>query len=385
MLVAGDLGFSSLVLVVCFAFPVLGFFARRRWSLAAAKSEEIKRLLVLASEEAARAEIEASASYSNPSPPASHGYYCAVCYCPTTTRCARCKAVRYCSGKCQIIHWRQGHKEECRPVEAGSHFDGKDNESGQDIYYGETLESKAKQCAKPNVSFSNECVRAQSGCSELLCPKDDKISIELPDVNYSSESSDASSGFSSSTKNSNSSDDTSGSESIDSDGSGRLEEPFLSDIAHKVSGTGGIKIKGQAEPLSPKFASLVDSLGSFRSSSNLYKSKGGFFDDQVLCRSSSHSNSGCSGLHEDSMAEPSRHPSGFWNTLNHNVVRDDSSHSTVSKIGACGKPDSGSTLRFSFNLSNDTLHPVDRQDFEMSAKKPKSRSALSERPSADGL
>ncbi|XP_030528463.1 ubiquitin carboxyl-terminal hydrolase 16-like isoform X1 [Rhodamnia argentea] len=387
MLVAGDLGFSSLVLVVCFALPVLGFFVRRKWSLAAAKSEEIKRLLVLASEEAARAEIEASASYGNPSPPASQGYYCAVCYCPTTTRCARCKAVRYCSGKCQIIHWRQGHKEECRPVEAGSDFDGKDNRSRQETYYGETFESKAKQCAKPNVSFSDECVRAQSSCSELLRAKDDKISVELHDVNYSSESSDASSGFSSSATNSDSSDDTSGCESINSDGSGRLEEPLSSDIAHKISSTGGIEIKGQAEPLSPKFASLVDSLGSFRSSSKLYKSKSGCFDDQVLCTSSSHSNSGCSGLHEDSMAEPSRHPSGFWNTLNHprNVVRDESSPSSISKIGACGKPDSGSTLRFSFNLSNDTLRPINRQDFEMSAKKPESRSALSEKPNADGL
>ncbi|KAF8024792.1 hypothetical protein BT93_F1846 [Corymbia citriodora subsp. variegata] len=388
MLVAGDLGFSSLVLVFCFVFPVLGLLVRRKWSLAAAKTEEIRRLLVLASEEAARAEIEASASYSSappppPPPPAvPQGYYCAVCYCPTTTRCARCKAVRYCSGKCQIVHWRQGHKEECRPVEAGSHFDGKDNRSGQDTYYEETLESKAKKCAKPNVSFSDEYIRAQSSCSEQLRAKDDKISIELHDVNFSSESSDASPGFSSTT-NSDSSDDTSVCESINSDESGRLEEP-LSDIAHKISGTGGIKIKKQAEPVSPKFASLVDSVGSFSSSSKLPKTKSSCIDDQVQYRSSSHSHSDCSGLHKDSMAEPSRHPSGFWNTLNHprNVVHDDSSRSSISKSGASGEPASGSTLKFSFNSSNDTLCPVDQQDFEISAKKPEKRSAL-ERTNAD--
>lgn len=294
--------------------------------------------------------------------------------------------MRYCSGKCQIIHWRQGHKEECRPVEAGSHFDGKDNRSGQDTYHGETLESKAKQCAKPNVSFSDECVRAQSSCSEKFRAKGDKISIELHDVNCSSESSDASAGFSSSTTNSDSSDDTSVCESINSDDSVRLEEPLSSDIAHKIPGTGGIKIKEQAEPLSPKFASLVDSIEGFRSSSKLPKSKSGFIDDQVQCKSSSHSHSGCTGLHTDSMAKPSRHPSGFWNTLNHprNDVCDDSSHSSISKIGACGKPDSGSTLGFSFNLSNDTVHPLDRQDFEISAKKSESRSSLSETPNADG-
>lgn len=38
---------------------------------------------------------------------------CSICGDFSTTRCARCKAARYCSGKCQIIHWRLGHKYEC--------------------------------------------------------------------------------------------------------------------------------------------------------------------------------------------------------------------------------------------------------------------------------
>ncbi|KAG4947145.1 hypothetical protein JHK87_043152 [Glycine soja] len=38
---------------------------------------------------------------------------CSICGGFSTTRCARCKAARYCSGKCQIIHWRLGHKYEC--------------------------------------------------------------------------------------------------------------------------------------------------------------------------------------------------------------------------------------------------------------------------------
>ncbi|ONK75640.1 uncharacterized protein A4U43_C03F19000 [Asparagus officinalis] len=49
---------------------------------------------------------------------------CAVCYRHTTTRCSRCKAVRYCSGKCQIIHWRQGHKDECHPPNIDGHNNG---------------------------------------------------------------------------------------------------------------------------------------------------------------------------------------------------------------------------------------------------------------------
>ncbi|PKU87511.1 Ubiquitin carboxyl-terminal hydrolase 17 [Dendrobium catenatum] len=58
-------------------------------------------------------------------------FECAVFHMPTSTRCSRCKTVRYCSGTCQIIHWRRGHKDEChRPqfdhqdklLESSSHF-----------------------------------------------------------------------------------------------------------------------------------------------------------------------------------------------------------------------------------------------------------------------
>lgn len=94
MHVAGDLGFSSLVLVVCLVVPVISFVIRRKWRLSVARKEEIKRLLILASEEAARAELEATVSYAAVSV-SKNNYQCAVCYCPTTTRCARCKSVRY--------------------------------------------------------------------------------------------------------------------------------------------------------------------------------------------------------------------------------------------------------------------------------------------------
>ncbi|XP_068644066.1 ubiquitin carboxyl-terminal hydrolase 17-like [Aristolochia californica] len=109
----GDLGFSASLLFV-FVFLVAGFVVRRKWRKAAARREEIVRLLVLASEESARAELEAAKEYIEATTVVRH--QCAVCYSPTTTRCSRCKAVRYCSGKCQIIHWRHGHEEECQPA-----------------------------------------------------------------------------------------------------------------------------------------------------------------------------------------------------------------------------------------------------------------------------
>ncbi|KAL0342983.1 UNVERIFIED_CONTAM: Ubiquitin carboxyl-terminal hydrolase 17 [Sesamum angustifolium] len=107
------------MLVIVCALLVLGLVARYKWRNGAAKKEEILRLVAVASrEEAETAKLQAFEEYNSPMQPLPQlekQYYCAVCRCPTTTRCSRCKAVRYCSGKCQIIHWRQGHKDDCRP------------------------------------------------------------------------------------------------------------------------------------------------------------------------------------------------------------------------------------------------------------------------------
>ncbi|KAG7590583.1 Zinc finger MYND-type [Arabidopsis suecica] len=43
-------------------------------------------------------------------------HVCARCLSPAKTRCSRCKSIRYCSGDCQIIHWRLSHKDECVPA-----------------------------------------------------------------------------------------------------------------------------------------------------------------------------------------------------------------------------------------------------------------------------
>ncbi|XAR48504.1 Ubiquitinyl hydrolase 1 [Bertholletia excelsa] len=173
MLVGGDLGFSYLVLVVLLLGPVIGFVLRRKWRLSVARREEIKRLLVLASEETARAELEASTGYSSnaaytPAVSQPLQYQCAVCFSPTTTRCARCKSVRYCSGKCQIIHWRQGHREECRPFI----YQNIDSDSGsfprvlkQEEYEidGDNFETEVRQPAKS----------AQNVAEEPVCEKSD--------------------------------------------------------------------------------------------------------------------------------------------------------------------------------------------------------------------
>ncbi|CAI9266423.1 unnamed protein product [Lactuca saligna] len=181
MLVRRDLGFPSLVfLVVVVVVPVIVLIIRRKLRHSVARSEEIKRLVVSASEELARAEFEARESYyytANATPsarvsvltpasvptyvsiplgsPLKPQYQCAVCFCPTTTRCAKCKAVRYCSGKCQIIHWRQGHKHECRPYVAVSPINDEGGSSYRQVDHedqSDTFDTEAQQTFTSSVT-----------------------------------------------------------------------------------------------------------------------------------------------------------------------------------------------------------------------------------------
>ncbi|KAL6225095.1 hypothetical protein ACLB2K_003947 [Fragaria x ananassa] len=110
----GILGFQGLL----FGVVLASFFViRHKWRNAVAKKEEIMRLVAMASQEAAMAEFQSTtalyASAAAAPVPMTGAFHCAVCYSQTTMRCSKCKSVRYCSGKCQIIHWRQGHKDEC--------------------------------------------------------------------------------------------------------------------------------------------------------------------------------------------------------------------------------------------------------------------------------
>ncbi|XP_077212938.1 ubiquitin-specific protease 16 [Tasmannia lanceolata] len=178
-----DPGFSNPVLFFFFfllILPLFAFFIRRKWRISAARKEEIRRLVVLASEEAARVELEAAFEYSGTV--ISNRQHCAVCYCPTTTRCAQCKSVRYCSGKCQIIHWRQGHKEECRPASTTVQFNGagsdSDFNSGSQAEESDlkdnSLEHKGGSHAKPIEEYPESPKSSKSnGSSNILSGKDD--------------------------------------------------------------------------------------------------------------------------------------------------------------------------------------------------------------------
>ncbi|KAF8408879.1 hypothetical protein HHK36_004948 [Tetracentron sinense] len=110
-----DIPALFLVLVV---LPLVTYILLGKWSEAAQRKERISLLAQLAAEEALRAEAIFDASVIPVVTSSKNGFHeCARCFGPATTRCSRCKSVRYCSGKCQIIHWRHSHKQECQQLE----------------------------------------------------------------------------------------------------------------------------------------------------------------------------------------------------------------------------------------------------------------------------
>ncbi|XP_057540279.1 ubiquitin carboxyl-terminal hydrolase 15 isoform X2 [Amaranthus tricolor] len=109
-----DIPALFLVFVV---LPVVLYILLGKWSEASRKKERVKFLVEEAFVEPFRSEaMAASSDIPTVVPRSTTAFWeCARCSIPATTRCSRCKSVRYCSGRCQIVHWRQGHKEQCQP------------------------------------------------------------------------------------------------------------------------------------------------------------------------------------------------------------------------------------------------------------------------------
>ncbi|CAL5393726.1 ubiquitin carboxyl-terminal hydrolase 15-like isoform X2 [Camellia sinensis] len=109
------------LLLVLVVLPLVIYIFLGKWSEETKKKERIIFLAQSAAREALRAEAMGAATVIPLVHASKNGIHeCARCSGPATTRCSRCKAVRYCSGECQIIHWRQGHKHECQQLETNS-------------------------------------------------------------------------------------------------------------------------------------------------------------------------------------------------------------------------------------------------------------------------
>ncbi|BAT81929.1 hypothetical protein VIGAN_03184600 [Vigna angularis var. angularis] len=333
MRVTIDLGFRSLVLVVvvCLFLPAISFVLRRRLRRTEARAEEIKRLLVLAEEETVRAETEASYyRYEVVSLPKNK--VCAVCFSPTTTRCARCKAVHYCSGKCQIVHWRQGHKEECHPAIATCQTDDLVSDLGKNVADPDARriheQSSQTESTKYATAFENPLLSEKSRSNISRANDDSARDDSLQEGNVTGSNSELSSnsfsGFSASTGASESSDDSSVCESVISNEHERSEGHMFLNHAHDTSDTTSSHSNNdESIPLSPKFVSLVDSVDDYPEMHKLYQVTPGSGKEESKLTSSD----GSSGLRmwKKSTIEPSTVSSGFWNeTLDSTRLKDDS-------------------------------------------------------------
>ncbi|XP_027355033.1 ubiquitin carboxyl-terminal hydrolase 16-like isoform X2 [Abrus precatorius] len=366
MRVTGDLGFSSLILVVvCVVLPVIGFLIRRKWRLSVARKEEIKRLLILAAEETAKAEREASYVYVTPVTAAASNQ-CAVCHFPATARCAQCKSVRYCSFECQTVHWRQGHKLECRPPSTTHRSDDVSSEVVEQDYsgiHGEKSKSDSTEC---KTTSEKTPISDTSFSPKVSLEKDENIRVEsLAEVNITDSNSELSSnsfsGFSASTNSSDSSDDSSVCESIISNEHDRPEghifvDPTL-DIPDNTSGDNNM---GVAMSSSPKFAILVDSVDGFSTMHKFNHDRPGFSKEERKLAPNATSGS---SMWKGKTIEPSREFSGFWDkTLDSRGIGEDAksdTHPSHSDESMAKKADSGSSFHFSFSSNMLPLHVQD--------------------------
>lgn len=355
MRVTGDLGFRSLVLVVvCVVVPVIGFVIRRKWQIAVARNEEIKRLLILAAEETARVERETLYS-SGAVVSATNNYQCALCYFPATARCAKCKSVRYCSTGCQTVHWHQGHKFDCRPPSKTHRSNGVSDIGKRELehdYSGNHEEKSENRGAECKIPYED------TGFSpEVSFGKDDNIRAgflaeeNLADSN-SEFSSNSFSGFSASTSSGDSSDDSSVCESIISN-EHDISEGHVS-VAHTLDLTDKTTIDSKVDAAmssSPKFASLLDSVDG---SSTVHK-----LNHVAPGSSNEERKLGSNGALGSSIGKGAKiGPSGFWDkALDSRGIKDDTypSHSDES---AGEKTDSGLSFRFQFS----TTPPLHIQD-----------------------
>ncbi|KAH9309652.1 hypothetical protein KI387_037563, partial [Taxus chinensis] len=105
------------VIELVFVLIILKWMGGGGNSEAKEEEEEMRKLVDLAAHERSIFEEYKGISSIQVNSPQ---YKCPVCFSPAAKRCSRCKAVRYCSGKCQIMHWRKGHKEECQPLDIRS-------------------------------------------------------------------------------------------------------------------------------------------------------------------------------------------------------------------------------------------------------------------------
>lgn len=257
------------------------------------------------------------------------------------------------SGKCQIIHWRQGHKEECHPP---SHQD----DTG--IEFSQKVDGHEQKCdiVSEGPDFSN-----YRSTSDNKYGRDDILKAELSSDNGgtspASETETTSSkfsGFSSSATHGDLSDDVSVSESTSSSDKERLDgHAFLNISPHLREIDSCRENNDQIKPLSPKFANLVISVNSFSNQSKSDFNESSFVDEENKYSAATNGSAGLSAADDKEVLKSHsfRDSSDFWDRALHSITTRELSGADETCAG--NQPHSISSLSFSFSSYKTRVFP----------------------------
>lgn len=245
------------------------------------------------------------------------------------------------SGRCQIIHWRKGHKDECHPPAANADLDWKTRKHAQNVNYTNVFDNGD---SVPTTKFHPGPIQTHVECFAELSHVKHNNSFRAECYSLSSGAS-----FSGSSANNKTTDDSS-SESISSNDSGNSDRCESNDTEKEMLKISFIaKDEQQPEVLTPKFARLDDSVNSYSGSVGSDKQSALFSDKRDQHKVSLDSVQ----QHDDSIVEPSVTSSGFWESALGPEELANGLHASLPPINK-GIQDNkllGSTLGFSFNSS----------------------------------
>lgn len=198
------------------------------------------------------------------------------------------------SSKCQIVHWRQGHKNECHPPATKSDFDHKLSNLKRDVSFYSNFEDETGLESKSAASPHHESNFVDS-TEELILKCNPKVyhnaenSSDSPDTGFT--------GFSASSMSNESSDDVSTCDSISSIDSGKSD-----DVAKNKTGSSAENVD-PANTVSPKFVGLVDSSDS-SGLRELNHRNPAFYAGQNQSRAAGPSNLGDKSMQDASVIDP---------------------------------------------------------------------------------
>ncbi|PON61618.1 Ubiquitinyl hydrolase [Trema orientale] len=102
---------------------------------------------------------------------------CVVCGNSGPKKCSRCKAVRYCSQKCQEVHWKSGHKKDCKTVQSSASSSSTQNASSNSQFKASGVGCKTFHGIALIPDCGSRTHRPIKQSREILFPYDEFVGL----------------------------------------------------------------------------------------------------------------------------------------------------------------------------------------------------------------